>query len=91
MKCRCWPVTDSRDRKAIDARREMWLDMNLHMKVTTEMNDIINRHIARTMTDLEEAGCPVVFKNAVKSNLQWLRSDLNEMNRGERHERPDNH
>ena len=60
------------------------------MKAMKEMNEIINRHIARTMTELEEAGCPVVFKNAVKSNLQWLRSDLNKMNGDERHERADN-
>jgi hypothetical protein len=48
---------------------------------------IINRHMARLLSELEEAGCPAIFRDAVKSKLQWLRSDLNETNEGERHER----
>ena len=39
---------------------------------------IINRHTARLLTELEDAGCPVIFRDAVKSKLAWLRSDLNE-------------
>jgi hypothetical protein len=45
---------------------------------------IINRHIARLLSELEEAACPVIFRDAVKSKLQWLRSDLmKELNDGE--------
>jgi hypothetical protein len=45
---------------------------------------IINRHIARLLSELEEAACPVIFRDAVKSKLQWLRSDLmKELNEGE--------
>ena len=52
-----------------------------------ETNRIINRHKARILSNLEEAGCPVVFKDAVVSGLNWLRSDLNENERnGETHE-----
>jgi hypothetical protein len=38
---------------------------------------IINRHMARLLSELEDAGCPVIFRDAVKSKLAWLRSDLN--------------
>lgn len=44
------------------------------------MNATINRHMARLLTDLTEAGCPAVFREAVKSAIKWLRSDLNELN-----------
>ncbi len=37
---------------------------------------IVNRHIARIMTDLETAQCPTVYRDHVKSQLRWLRSDL---------------
>jgi len=40
--------------------------------------------MARLLQELEDAGCPVIFRDAVKSKLQWLRKDLNEMNEGER-------
>jgi hypothetical protein len=59
------------------------------VKGRREMKDvdaICNRHIARLLTDLEEANCPAIFRDAVKSKLQWLRQDLNEMNEGARHE-----
>ena len=52
------------------------------MNETNELSDtdrIINRHIARLLTELEEARCPSVFVQAVKSKLSWLRSDLKEM------------
>ena len=59
-------------------------------KQMTEMNEtnrIVNRHKARILSNLEEAGCPVVFKDAVVSGLNWLRSDLNENERnGDKHE-----
>jgi len=51
------------------------------------MNATINRHMARLLTDLTDAGCPAVFREAVKSAMKWLRSDLNELNeRGELNE-----
>jgi malate synthase len=37
---------------------------------------VVNRHIARLMTDLEDANCPVVFRSVVKGRMQWLRDDL---------------
>jgi hypothetical protein len=50
-----------------------------------EMDVVINRHIARLLSELEEAACPVIFRDAVKSKLQWLRSDImKELNEGER-------
>lgn len=47
------------------------------IKEKTEVNAIINRHIARIMTDLEDAGCATIFRDAVKGKLQWMRSDVN--------------
>jgi len=47
---------------------------------------IINRHMARLLSELEEAGCPAIFRDAVKSKLQWLRADLSETKEAERHE-----
>jgi hypothetical protein len=49
------------------------------MNELTETDRIINRHIARLLSELEDAGCPVVFRDAVKSKLTWMRSDLKEM------------
>lgn len=51
-------------------------------KEVSETERIVNRHIARLLTDLEAANCPSVFVQAVKSELTWLRSDLNEMSEG---------
>jgi hypothetical protein len=51
-----------------------------------DTESIVNRHMARLLSELEDAGCPVIFRDAVKSKLQWLRSDLNEMNEGEKNE-----
>ena len=42
----------------------------------TNTTQIINRRIARTLSELEDAGCPVVFVEAVKRHLRWLRDDL---------------
>jgi len=53
------------------------------MKGLNEMSEtdrIINRHTARLLSELEDAGCPVIFRDAVKSKLVWMRSDLNETN-----------
>ena len=53
----------------------------------TEMNEltrIINRHKARILQNLEDAGCPVIFRDAVTSGLNWLRSDIqNERKEGD--------
>lgn len=51
------------------------------MQEMTEINRICNRHKARVLQNLEDAGCPVVFRDAVASGLNWLRSDLNEYER----------
>ena len=45
----------------------------------TDPGAIVNRHMARLLTNLEQAGCPAVYLAAVKSELVWLRTDLNEL------------
>lgn len=45
-------------------------------KDMTDTNSIINRHMARILSDLEDAGCPALYKDAVKAEFVWLRSDL---------------
>ena len=37
---------------------------------------VVNRHMARLLTDLEDAGCPVLFRDCVKGRMKWLRDDL---------------
>jgi hypothetical protein len=37
---------------------------------------IINRHMARLLSDLEEAECPKLYVSAVKSAFSWLKSDI---------------
>lgn len=37
---------------------------------------IINRHIARLLSELEDAQCPVLLFDLVKNRIQWLRSDI---------------
>lgn len=44
-----------------------------------EANRLVNRHKARLLTHLEDAGCPQIFRNAVVAELDWLRSDLNKL------------
>ena len=51
------------------------------MSEINEVNRIFNRHKARILQNLEDAGCPFIFKDAVNSGLNWLRSDLNELER----------
>jgi hypothetical protein len=53
----------------------------------TETERIVNRHIARLLTDLERANCPSVYVQAVKSELTWLRSDLKDMEKEKQDER----
>ncbi len=63
-----------------------------NMNELKETNRIINRHKARMLGNLEDAGCPVIFRNAVIEGLNWLRSDLNENERTgvKKHESKDN-
>ena len=35
-----------------------------------------NRHMARLLSDLEDAQCPKVHREIVKRELHWLRHDL---------------
>ena len=46
------------------------------MAAPAQTDAIVNRHMARLLTELEEAGCPALFRDAVKSKLAWLRDDL---------------
>lgn len=46
------------------------------MNETNDISKIVNRHMARLLSELNDAGCPVLFVDAVKSKLVWLRSDL---------------
>ena len=46
----------------------------------TECDRIVNRHKARLLTNLEAANCPDIYIQAVKSELDWMRSDLKAMN-----------
>jgi hypothetical protein len=48
-------------------------------EMTDSIEQIVNRHIARLMTNLEAANCPEVYKQAAKAELTWLRSDLKEL------------
>jgi demethoxyubiquinone hydroxylase (CLK1/Coq7/Cat5 family) len=49
--------------------------------MTTPTERVINRHMARTLTELEDANCPVVYLDAVRRNMCWLRSDLLELDK----------
>ena len=49
------------------------------MSEFTEIDRIVNRHKARLLSQLEEVSCPAVYVQAVRNALDWLRSDLNEM------------
>ena len=52
------------------------------MKVMTDkqtIDKIVNRHMARTLENLEDAGCPDIFIKAVKSSFVWMRSDLSKI------------
>ena len=50
------------------------------MSKREQVNAIVNRHIARVMTELTEMGAPEDLSDHVKSRLQWLRSDLYKFN-----------
>ena len=41
------------------------------------INALVNRHMARLLSELEDAGCPVIFRDAVKKELVYLRDDIN--------------
>ena len=42
----------------------------------TNTSAVINRHMARLLSQLEDAGCPILFREAVKGAFVWLRDDL---------------
>ena len=48
----------------------------------TRTDQIVNRHTARLLSELEDAGCPRIFVDAVKSKLHWLRDDLRALDFG---------
>ena len=45
---------------------------------TPTTDSIVNRHMARLLSALEDAGCPGLYIDAVKAALVWLRKDLRE-------------
>jgi hypothetical protein len=57
-------------------------DMSEQMSMTDK---VVNRHMARLLSELEQANCPAIYVDAVKGKLVWLRDDLNKMET-ERHE-----
>ena len=59
---------------------------------TLETTRIVNRHTAKLLDKLEEGNCPSVYVDAVKSQLRWMRSDLQRsMNPQEQHEEIETH
>ena len=52
--------------------------MSEHTAIGKTSDQIVNRHIARLMSNLEQANCPEIFMQAVKTELTWLRSDVRE-------------
>lgn len=46
------------------------------INVSDEVSRFFNRHIARVLCNLEEAGCPEVFKQAVKSSMIMTRGEV---------------
>ena len=48
-----------------------------------DVTRVINRHIARLMCNMEQASCPDLFRQAAKSEMTWLRSDVLAILRGE--------
>ena len=60
--------------------------MSEHSTTGKTSDQIINRHIARLMNNLEQANCPDIFMQAVKAEMIWLRSDIREWFENERQE-----
>jgi len=48
----------------------------------TRTDKIVNRHMARLLTDLADAGCTRLYIDAIKSDMRWLRKDLNREKEG---------
>jgi len=46
------------------------------MPPKTPTHRIVDRHMARLLTNLENAGCPRVWRNGVRAGLRYLRADL---------------
>lgn len=49
------------------------------MSEPSEIDRLCNRHKARILTELANAGCASIFIQAVKSEIEWLRKDLQEI------------
>ena len=56
--------------------------MNEATELADETERITNRHLARLLSNLEAAHCPDLYVQAVKSEVQWLRTDLRELYEG---------
>jgi len=52
------------------------------MNETKEIKRIINRHKARLLCNLEDAGCPRIFIDAIISGYDWMRSDVQDVIEG---------
>jgi hypothetical protein len=50
---------------------------------SAEMLRILRRHKARTIGDLEDIDCPKGYRDSVRSNLDWLISDMTGLAAGE--------
>ena len=46
------------------------------MKASNELSRRVNRTKARLLTNLEDANCPQIYRNAVVAELDLLRADL---------------
>lgn len=57
------------------------IDIGAYASYISEMKKeealrIINRHIARILTELEDEQCPVLIFEHIKDRLTWLRKDI---------------
>lgn len=55
------------------------MEQNEQIELIEAIERTVNRHTARLLTNLEQANCPDVYKQAVKAEMTWLRSDLKEL------------
>lgn len=46
------------------------------MITEAEIVRMVNRHMARLLFNLEEAGCLRAYRDAVRAEMKWLRADL---------------
>ena len=55
---------------------------NTEERIISPVSRIVNRHMARLLQELQDANCPVIYVDAVKSKMIWLRSDLEQYETG---------